>query len=186
MSSPPLQQCSLSKTSKIRGDDCFATRHYQDAEHWNQAPDSSGKFPPYSRYRYWGSNQEEEEQEGTSEWCAEYAGRNSPRILSDNILGFVLLEFYNWALFSREVQFIWFWLVASSSRKDFGKTQKGLLGWLVHARSGDKGSNANVGFWARHKDEYDWMRTLLSTEKMKQLLGKEYKGGRIVCNWVPW
>ncbi|RFU29291.1 hypothetical protein B7463_g7042, partial [Scytalidium lignicola] len=58
-------------------------------------------------------------------------------------------------------------------------TIPGPLGWLVHARSGDKGSNANVGFWVRHEDEYDWLRSLLSSDRMKQLLGKEYNGKRI-------
>ncbi|KUJ20437.1 DUF1446 domain-containing protein [Mollisia scopiformis] len=66
------------------------------------------------------------------------------------------------------------------SSKDFGETIRGPLGWLVHARSGDKGSNANVGFWVRHQDEYDWMRILLSTEKMKALLADEYNGKNIV------
>lgn len=64
--------------------------------------------------------------------------------------------------------------------KDFGETIKGPLGWLVHARSGDKGSNANVGFWVRHADEYDWLRTLLSTENLQTLLAKEYNGKKIV------
>ncbi|KAF8858062.1 DUF1446-domain-containing protein [Acephala macrosclerotiorum] len=62
---------------------------------------------------------------------------------------------------------------------DFGETVRGPLGLLVHARSGDKGSNANVGFWVRHQDEYDWMRSLLSTQKMKTLLADEYNGKKI-------
>lgn len=66
------------------------------------------------------------------------------------------------------------------SGKDFGETVRGPLGWIVHARSGDKGSNANVGFWVRHKDEYDWMRAVLSVENMKGLLAKEYSGNKIV------
>lgn len=64
--------------------------------------------------------------------------------------------------------------------ESFGQTVRGPLGWLVHARSGDKGSNANVGFWTRYRDEYDWLRWLLSTEKIKELLGKEYRGKKIV------
>jgi hypothetical protein len=71
---------------------------------------------------------------------------------------------------------------AMVSRKDFGETVRGSLGWLVHSRSGDKGSNANVGFWVRHEDEYEWMRGLLSTENMKCLLAKEYNGKKIVSN----
>lgn len=70
----------------------------------------------------------------------------------------------------------------SASNKDFGETVRGPLGWLIHARSGDKGSNANIEFWVRHQDGYEWMRFLLSTEKIKELLAKEYHNGQIVCN----
>lgn len=66
------------------------------------------------------------------------------------------------------------------SRKKFGETVHGPLGWIVHARSGDKGSNANVGFWVRHQDEYDWMRSVLNVENVKGLLAKEYSGNKIV------
>ncbi|OJD22522.1 hypothetical protein ACJ73_06130 [Blastomyces percursus] len=58
---------------------------------------------------------------------------------------------------------------------DFGPTTRGPLGWIVHARSGDKGSDANCGFWVRHDDEYEWLRTLLSTEKAQELLGGEWR-----------
>ncbi|KAJ5186374.1 Protein of unknown function DUF1446 [Penicillium cf. viridicatum] len=51
--------------------------------------------------------------------------------------------------------------------------------WIVHSRSGYKGSNANVGFYIRHDDEYEWLRALLTVEKIQQLLAKEYNGGRI-------
>lgn len=61
----------------------------------------------------------------------------------------------------------------------FGPTTRGPLGWIVHARSGDKGSNANVGFWVRNKDEWDWLRSLLSVDTIKQLLADEYKGKKI-------
>ncbi|KAH9206871.1 hypothetical protein DL95DRAFT_429387 [Leptodontidium sp. 2 PMI_412] len=63
--------------------------------------------------------------------------------------------------------------------RDLGETVRGPLGWLVHARSGDKGSNANVGVWVRHQDEYDWLRSLLSVDAMKELLAKEYNGKKI-------
>jgi hypothetical protein len=63
---------------------------------------------------------------------------------------------------------------------DFGPTERGPLGWVVHARSGDKGSDCNVGFWVRHRDEWDWLRSLLSVETIKTLLADEYKGKAIV------
>lgn len=55
---------------------------------------------------------------------------------------------------------------------DFGPTIRGPLGWIVHARSGDKGSDANCGFWVRHRDEFLWLRSLLSAETARQLLGE--------------
>ncbi|TKA65304.1 hypothetical protein B0A49_09438 [Cryomyces minteri] len=61
----------------------------------------------------------------------------------------------------------------------WGRTVTGPLGWIVHARSGDKGSNCNVGFWVRYREEWDWLRTLLSVEKVQELLADEYAGKKI-------
>ena len=64
--------------------------------------------------------------------------------------------------------------------KTFGATTQAPLGAIVHGRSGDKGSDCNVGFWVRHQDEYAWLQNLLSTSFVQNyLLGQEYKGGRI-------
>ncbi|KAF9701568.1 hypothetical protein EKO04_001083 [Ascochyta lentis] len=62
---------------------------------------------------------------------------------------------------------------------NFGATVRAPLGTIVHARSGDKGSDCNIGFWVRHHDEFAWLQSLLSTEFVKQLLADEYKGNRI-------
>ncbi|TKX19900.1 hypothetical protein C1H76_8098 [Elsinoe australis] len=70
-------------------------------------------------------------------------------------------------------------VTSETSSKDFGPTVQGPLGWIVHARSGDKGSDCNVGFWVRRQDEYDWVRAILSTEKVKELLADEYNGKKI-------
>ncbi|KAL4999215.1 hypothetical protein BDV10DRAFT_193871 [Aspergillus recurvatus] len=56
----------------------------------------------------------------------------------------------------------------------FGPTIRGPLGWLVHARSGDKGPDANCGFWVRHTDEYTWLCGLLSLDNVVDLLGDEF------------
>ncbi|KAJ5712440.1 hypothetical protein N7493_008908 [Penicillium malachiteum] len=56
---------------------------------------------------------------------------------------------------------------------NFGPTVRGPLGWIVHGRSGDKGSDANCGLWVRHRDEYLWLRSLLSIETARELLGDE-------------
>ncbi|TPX10376.1 uncharacterized protein E0L32_008595 [Thyridium curvatum] len=48
------------------------------------------------------------------------------------------------------------------SLQSFGPTCTAPLGYVVHARSGDKSSDCNVGFYVRHADEYPWLRTVLS------------------------
>ncbi|KAL4876844.1 DUF1446-domain-containing protein [Aspergillus karnatakaensis] len=58
----------------------------------------------------------------------------------------------------------------------FGPTTRAPLGYVVHARSGDKGSDANVGFFVRHEDEWDWLRSLLTVEKLRELLGRDDLG----------
>jgi len=59
---------------------------------------------------------------------------------------------------------------------EFGPTKKVPLGYVAHGRSGDKGSDANVGLIARDEEEYEWLRAFLTVDRMKQLLGKEYNG----------
>jgi Acyclic terpene utilisation family protein AtuA len=44
------------------------------------------------------------------------------------------------------------------------------LGRLCGARSGDKGGNANVGFWARDERTYAWLRAELTVERLRGLL----------------
>jgi len=60
----------------------------------------------------------------------------------------------------------------------FGPTERVPLGTIVHARSGDKGSDCNCGFWVRYQDEYVWLKNVLSIDKIKQLLGREYDESR--------
>lgn len=54
---------------------------------------------------------------------------------------------------------------------DFGPTQRVPLGSAVFARSGDKGSNVNVGFFIPEsngmKHKYDWLRSLLTIEALR-------------------
>ncbi|TKA75002.1 hypothetical protein B0A55_02645 [Friedmanniomyces simplex] len=58
----------------------------------------------------------------------------------------------------------------------FGQTTRAPMGWVVLGRSGDKASDANIGFFVRQDDEYQWLCSLLTIPKMKQLLGPEYNG----------
>ncbi|OBU00901.2 hypothetical protein VE01_00845 [Pseudogymnoascus verrucosus] len=58
----------------------------------------------------------------------------------------------------------------------WGPTTLAPLGYVVHSRSGDKGSDANVGFFVRNTDEWDWLRSILTLEKIKNLLENDYEG----------
>jgi hypothetical protein len=53
---------------------------------------------------------------------------------------------------------------------DLGETVDGPLGRLVHARSGDKGGNANVGLWVADPAAWPWLRATLTTERLRALL----------------
>lgn len=64
-----------------------------------------------------------------------------------------------------------------ASLTSFGPTERAPLGYVALGRSGDKASDCNVGFFVRHDDEWDWLRSLLTVDKVKELLGEEeYKG----------
>ncbi|KAJ4482546.1 hypothetical protein J3R30DRAFT_3286185 [Lentinula aciculospora] len=57
----------------------------------------------------------------------------------------------------------------------FGPTKRVPLGLLVLARSGDKGGNANVGFWVGNADSeaWPWLQSLLTIDKLRVLLGRD-------------
>lgn len=61
----------------------------------------------------------------------------------------------------------------------FGRTRKVPLGSIVHARSGDKADNTNIGFFtrSRYDDEYAWLKTFLTVERIKLLLGDDWHNG---------
>ena len=40
----------------------------------------------------------------------------------------------------------------------------------MHSRSGDKGGNANVGFWTRTDAAYAWLHGWLSVDRLRALL----------------
>jgi hypothetical protein len=64
----------------------------------------------------------------------------------------------------------------ASALSSWGETVEVPLGYIAHARSGDKSSNSNVGFYVRHADEYEWLRSLWTIDKIKELLGDDYTG----------
>ncbi|KAH8886147.1 DUF1446-domain-containing protein [Thozetella sp. PMI_491] len=59
----------------------------------------------------------------------------------------------------------------------YGSTQRAPLGSFVHARSGDKADNSNVGFFVRHADEYPWLQSFLTVERLKELFGQDWRKG---------
>ncbi|KAH6632893.1 hypothetical protein C7974DRAFT_451978 [Boeremia exigua] len=66
-----------------------------------------------------------------------------------------------------------------------GPTTRAPLGYIVHARSGDKGSDCNVGFFVRNADEWDWLRSLLTVDKVRELLGGDDTGKPIFRFELP-
>lgn len=61
------------------------------------------------------------------------------------------------------------------SLETFGPTKSVELGKVAYARSGDKGSNANVGFFVHTDEEYDWLCSALTKKKLVELLGDDYQ-----------
>lgn len=69
--------------------------------------------------------------------------------------------------------------VSPADLSSFGPTTRAPLGYVVLGRSGDKSSNCNLGLFVRHDDEWEWLRSLLTIGKIRQLLGKDDKGKQI-------
>jgi hypothetical protein len=64
------------------------------------------------------------------------------------------------------------------SEGSWGETERAPLGYVVLGRSGDKASDCNVGFFVRHDDEWEWLRSLLTTSKIRELLGPQEDKGK--------
>ena len=63
-------------------------------------------------------------------------------------------------------------------------TERVPLGAVVGARSGDKGGNANVGFWARTDQAASWLLAFLTEERFRELL-PEADGLRVDVHPLP-
>jgi hypothetical protein len=59
----------------------------------------------------------------------------------------------------------------------FGSVEQAPLGSIVHARSGDKANNSNIGFFVRHEDEYLWLSSFLTVQCLKMLFGDDWVKG---------
>lgn len=67
----------------------------------------------------------------------------------------------------------------------WGPAVRAPLGHIVHGRSGDKSSDCNLGLFVRHADEWDWLRSLLSLSKLRELLAEEDTGKKIDRFEIP-
>ncbi|KAJ5102605.1 hypothetical protein N7532_003134 [Penicillium argentinense] len=56
----------------------------------------------------------------------------------------------------------------------FGPTQLAPLGSIVHARSGDKANNSNIGLFVRNEDEYPWLQSFLTVSQLKGLFADDW------------
>lgn len=57
----------------------------------------------------------------------------------------------------------------------FGPTRATRLGDIVLARSGDKGSNLNVGLFVSTAAEFEWLRSFLSLVKFREVMGEDWR-----------
>lgn len=61
-----------------------------------------------------------------------------------------------------------------TSLSTFGPVARVPLGSIVHARSGDKADNSNVGFFVRHEGEYPWLQSFLTVPRFKELFADDW------------
>jgi hypothetical protein len=67
----------------------------------------------------------------------------------------------------------------------WGPVANAPLGRVCLGRSGDKSSDANLGLFVRYADEWDWLRSTLSTERLQSLLEQDYTGKPILRFELP-
>lgn len=59
---------------------------------------------------------------------------------------------------------------AGHAQVDAAQTRRIPLGAIAGARSGDKGGNANVGVWARTAEQFSWLDSYLTAERLAELV----------------
>ncbi|ODM19542.1 hypothetical protein SI65_04526 [Aspergillus cristatus] len=58
-----------------------------------------------------------------------------------------------------------------------GPTKLLRLGDIVLGRSDDKGGNLNVGFFPRNPAHWPWLRSFMTRERMRELIGEDWEEG---------
>jgi NAD(P)H-hydrate repair Nnr-like enzyme with NAD(P)H-hydrate epimerase domain len=66
-----------------------------------------------------------------------------------------------------------------------GPTTRAPLGAVCGARSGDKGGDANIGVWARTDEAHAWLRSFLTADRARELLGPEAAELAIEVHQLP-
>jgi hypothetical protein len=56
-----------------------------------------------------------------------------------------------------------------------GKQRRIRLGDIAQGRSGDKGSNLNFGLFVQTHDEWEWLRSFFSRDKVRELLEEDLR-----------
>ncbi|PWN46729.1 DUF1446-domain-containing protein, partial [Violaceomyces palustris] len=69
--------------------------------------------------------------------------------------------------------------IPTEAIQNLGPTKSVPLGTVTLARSGDKGGNANVGFYVRNADEYDWLRKTLNKATFRSMMAEEDIGAKV-------
>ncbi|PHH86880.1 hypothetical protein CDD83_9634 [Cordyceps sp. RAO-2017] len=62
-----------------------------------------------------------------------------------------------------------------SSLDSFGPKVTRPLGDLVLGRSGDKGGNVNLGLFVQTAEQYDWLRSFMTRDRLKELMRKDWR-----------
>jgi hypothetical protein len=59
--------------------------------------------------------------------------------------------------------------------ESFGPKTMRPLGDVVLSRSGDKGGNVNLGLFVQTGHQFDWLRSFMTRERLKELMRKDWR-----------
>ncbi|CAG9953592.1 unnamed protein product [Clonostachys rosea f. rosea IK726] len=57
----------------------------------------------------------------------------------------------------------------------FGPTISRPLGDIALGRSGDKGANVNLGLFVEKPEQWDWLRSFMTRQRLKQMMGRDWR-----------
>ncbi|KAK7228194.1 hypothetical protein V2G26_000364 [Clonostachys chloroleuca] len=57
----------------------------------------------------------------------------------------------------------------------FGPTISRPLGDIALGRSGDKGANVNLGLFVDKPEQWDWLRSFMTRQRLKQMMGRDWR-----------